>query len=109
MPEPEPETRPPRQSRLGSDVGSCRLTAHNYVLIASFRLRGLKALYEGLTARRVAPEHVAKLRDVLAALDFGRGPVGMDPPGLPAARAQGAAVGALRVVGVQQLECDLPL
>ena len=50
-------------------------------MIASFRHRGLKALYQGRTARRVAPEHVAKLRDILAALDLSRGPEGMDLPG----------------------------
>ena len=37
--------------------------------VGSFRHRGLKPLYEGRTARRVAPEHVRKLRDILAALD----------------------------------------
>ena len=42
-------------------------------MIASFRHRGLKALYEGRTAQRVAPEHVAKLRDILVALDLSRG------------------------------------
>ena len=50
-------------------------------MIASFRHRGLKALYEGRTVRRVAPEHLGKLRDILAALDFSSGPVGMDLPG----------------------------
>ena len=50
-------------------------------MIASLRHRGLKAFYEGRTARRVAPEHVAKLRDILAALDLSRGPEGMDLPG----------------------------
>lgn len=48
------------------------------MVIASFRHRGLKALYIGRTARRLAPEHVAKLRDILAALDLSRGPEGMD-------------------------------
>ncbi len=50
-------------------------------MIASFRHRGLKALYEGRTARRVAPAHVEKLRDILAALDLSRGPEGMNLPG----------------------------
>ena len=50
-------------------------------MIASFRHRGPKALYEGRTARRVAPEHVGRLRDILAALDFSRGPEGMNLPG----------------------------
>ena len=51
------------------------------MMIASFRHRGLKALYEGRTVRRVAPEHVGKLRDILAALDRSRGPEGMNLPG----------------------------
>ena len=44
--------------------------------------RGLKALYDGRTARRVATGHVQKLTDILAALDRSRGPDGMDLPGV---------------------------
>ena len=51
-------------------------------MIVSFRHRGLEALHDGRTARRVAPEHVRKLTDILAALDRSRGPEGMDLPGL---------------------------
>ena len=50
-------------------------------MIASFRHRGLKAFYDGRTGRRVAPEHVERLRDILAALDRSRGPEGMTLPG----------------------------
>ena len=50
-------------------------------MIASFRHRGLKALYEGRTVRRMASAHVGKLRDILAALDLSRGPEGMNLPG----------------------------
>ena len=50
-------------------------------MIASFRHRGLKALYEGRTTRRVAPEHVQKLLDVLAVLDRSRTPGDVDLPG----------------------------
>ena len=50
-------------------------------MIASFRHRGLKALYEGRTVRRVAPAHVERLRDILAALDLSHGPEGMNLPG----------------------------
>ena len=50
-------------------------------MIASFRHRGLKALYDGRTARRVAPEHMERLRDILAALDRSRGPERMNLPG----------------------------
>ena len=50
-------------------------------MIASFRHRGLKALYEGRTSRRVAPAHIGRLRDILAALDRSRGPDGMNLPG----------------------------
>ncbi len=50
-------------------------------MIVSFRHRGLKVLYEGRTARRVAPGHVEKLRDILAALDVSRRPEDMNLPG----------------------------
>jgi proteic killer suppression protein len=50
-------------------------------MIRSFRHRGLKALYDGRTTRRVAPEHLAKLRDILALLDRGRTPGDMNLPG----------------------------
>ena len=50
-------------------------------MIQSFRHRGLKALYDGRTARRVASEHVQKLRDILAVLDRSRGPEDMNLPG----------------------------
>ena len=43
--------------------------------------RGLKALHDGQTARRVAPGHVWKLTDILAALDRSRGPDDMNLPG----------------------------
>jgi len=50
-------------------------------MIGSFRHRGLKALYDRKTTRRVKPEHVQKLVDILAALDSSRTPKGMDLPG----------------------------
>ena len=49
-------------------------------MIASFRHRGLRDPYQGRTVRRVAPEHVRKLRDILAALDRSSGPEGMNLP-----------------------------
>ena len=50
-------------------------------MIESFRHRGLKALYDGRTDRWVAPEHVQRLRDILAALENSRGSEGMNLPG----------------------------
>lgn len=50
-------------------------------MIQSFRHRGLKAFYDGRTARRVASEHVQKLRDILAVLDRSRGPEDVNLPG----------------------------
>ena len=50
-------------------------------MIASFRHHGLKALYEDRTARRVAPGHVEKLRDILATVDLGRRSEDMNLPG----------------------------
>ena len=51
-------------------------------MIRSFKHRGLKALYDGRTAKRVAPEHVEKLRDILAVLERSRTPQDMDLPGM---------------------------
>jgi toxin HigB-1 len=50
-------------------------------VIKSFKHRGLKALYDGRAARRVAPEHVERLRDILAVLDRSRRPQDMSFPG----------------------------
>ncbi len=50
-------------------------------MIVSFKHRGLKALYDGRTARRVAPTHVQKLRDILAVLDRSRRPQDVNIPG----------------------------
>ena len=66
-------------------------------MIASFRHRGLKALYEGRTARRVAPAHVEKLRDIMAALDLSRGPEGMNLPGFRLHELKGARKGRYAV------------
>ena len=51
-------------------------------MIASFKHRGLKALYDGRTVRRVAPEHIEKLRDILGILDWSRKSQDVDLPGL---------------------------
>ena len=50
-------------------------------MIKSFRHRGLRALYDERTERRVSPAHVDRLRDILAVLDNSSGPDGMDLPG----------------------------
>ncbi len=50
-------------------------------MIRSFRHRGLRALYDGGSARRVAPEHVERLRDILAVLDRARRAEDMALPG----------------------------
>jgi toxin HigB-1 len=51
-------------------------------VISSVKHRGLKALYDGRTPKRVAPEHVEKLRDILALLDHARGLKDVGLPGL---------------------------
>ena len=50
-------------------------------MIASFKHRGLKDLYDGRTTRRVAPEHAQKLRDILAVLDRSQRSQDVDLPG----------------------------
>ncbi len=66
-------------------------------MIASFRHRGLKALYDGRTARRVAPAHVEKLRDILAALDLGSRPQDMNLPGFRLHELKGPLKGSWAV------------
>jgi proteic killer suppression protein len=50
-------------------------------MIRSIRHKVLKRLYEDDNARGVAPEHTAKLRDILARLDAASAPADMDLPG----------------------------
>jgi len=51
-------------------------------MIRSFRHRGLKALYEGRTEKRVSQQHLVRLRDILGVLDRSRKPDDMTLPGL---------------------------
>jgi proteic killer suppression protein len=62
-------------------------------MIRSIRHRGLKALYDGRTAARVSPQHVEKLRDILALLDRARGPDDLNLPGLRLHRLKGELKG----------------
>ena len=62
-------------------------------MIRSFRHRGLKALYEGRTGKRVSPQHILRLRDVLAVLDRARKPDDMDLPGFRLHPLKGALKG----------------
>lgn len=51
-------------------------------MIRSFKHRGLKRLYESGDARRLNPEHVQKLQNILALLDAAQEPEDMNLPGL---------------------------
>jgi toxin HigB-1 len=62
-------------------------------VVGSFKHRGLKALYDGRTARRVAPEHVQRLRDILGVLDRSRRPDDMDLPGFRLHPLRGSLAG----------------
>ena len=50
-------------------------------MIRSIRHKGLKRLYEDGSGRGLDPEHVTKLRDVLARLDAASAVADMDVPG----------------------------
>ena len=50
-------------------------------MILSFRHRGLRDLHEGRGAGGVTPEHLRKLRRILADLDDSRTPQEMNRPG----------------------------
>jgi proteic killer suppression protein len=62
-------------------------------MIRSFKHRGLKALYDGHTAWRVASDHVERLRDALALLDQARSPSDMNLPGFRLHPLKGALKG----------------
>ena len=62
-------------------------------MIRSFKHRGLKALYDERTAKRVAPEQVEKLRDILAVLDRSRTIQDLDLPGFRLHALKGALKG----------------
>ena len=62
-------------------------------MIPSFKHRGLRALYEGRTTRRVAPGHVRRLLDILAVLDKSRTPQEVDLPGFGLHPLKGALKG----------------
>jgi proteic killer suppression protein len=47
-------------------------------VIGSFRHRGLKRLYEEDDARKISPEHVNRIRLILAALDAAQRPDDLD-------------------------------
>jgi len=63
------------------------------MMIRSFRHRGLKALYEGRSEKRIAPQHVVRLRDILAVLDRSRKPDDMNLPGFRLHPLKGALKG----------------
>jgi proteic killer suppression protein len=69
----------------------------NEDVIRSVKHRGLKALYDGGTSKKVALEHVEKLRDILALLDHCRGPRDVDLPGLRVHPLKGALAGHYEV------------
>lgn len=50
-------------------------------MIRLFRHRGLKALYGGRTAKRVSPQYLVRLHDILAVLDRARKSDDMNLPG----------------------------
>ena len=47
-------------------------------MILNVRHRGLKRLYENDDPHRLNPEHVEKLRNILARLEVAQGPEDMD-------------------------------
>lgn len=66
-------------------------------MIASFRHKGLKALYEGKVSPKVLHEHRPKLLRILSALDEATGPAEMDLPGFRLHRLKGELKGRYAV------------
>jgi len=57
------------------------VTRYTCRVILSIRHKGLKRLYEDGDSRGIFPEHVDKLRDILARLDAATSAADMDLPG----------------------------
>ena len=74
-------------------IVNCQATLYTWNVILSFKHRGLKALYEGRRANRLNPEHVPRLRRVLAVLDQSTGWEGMDVPGFKLHKLTGRLAG----------------
>jgi toxin HigB-1 len=66
-------------------------------VIGPFKHRGLKALYDGRTAKHVAPQHAEKLRDIPAVLDRSRTAQDMDLPGFRLHALKGSLKGHFAV------------
>lgn len=62
-------------------------------MIRSFKDRGLKRLYERDDPKRVNPEHVQKLQNILARLDAAAEPADMDLPGFRLHQLKGDRAG----------------
>jgi proteic killer suppression protein len=78
-------------------------------MIQSFKHRGLKALYDGRTARKVAPAHVEKLRDILSVLDRSHGPDDVNIPGFGLHPLKGNLAGFWACIGLRELARNIPL
>ena len=59
----------------------CNITHYGSVVIEKFRHKGLKRLHEAGDASGVHPDHIKKLRRILAAVDAAASPQELDLPG----------------------------
>ena len=78
-------------------------------MIQSFRHRGLKALYEGRTPRRIIPAHLRKLLKNLFALDHSQRPDGMDLPGFHLHALKGPLKGVFCGLRLRKLAGDFSI
>ena len=104
VPESEKTREQPKSGRRCKAVlplVNRQATRHHFGMIASFKHRGLKALYR--TARRVASEHVEKLKDI------GRGPNDMDLLGFRLHALKGKMKRPLCRFGIGELARDFPI
>ena len=92
---------PETLAEFGLSFRNSQATGYGCAMIASFRHGGLKALYEGKTALRLAPTHVARLRDIVGTPDLSQGPDRMNLPGFRLHALKGPLKGhwAVRVSG----------
>ena len=63
------------------------------LMIISFRHRGLQRLFERGERRRIPPDYIEKVEDILARLNVATSPLGLDLPGYRLHRLSGNLAG----------------
>ncbi len=78
-------------------IVNCAVTGYTLPMIAGFRHKGLKLLYQKGDRRRVPSEYAGKIARILARLDEATKPANMDLPGFRLQPLKGGLAGCWSV------------